>query len=144
MQFDLTIEGNVAEAPELRFTPSGKALCKFRLGHNTRRRTAAGEWVDGPTIWFTVAVWEALAERVVESIRKGDTVTVNARNEMSVFAYINQSTNKAAGELQITAANVAISLRFAEAESRRKPKPAASLDDPWPTEPAELEGQPVG
>ena len=142
MQFDLTIEGNVAEAPELRFLPSGKALAKFRLGHNTRRRTTAGEWVDGPTVWFTVAVWEALAERVVESIRKGDTVTVNARNDLSVFAYINQSTQKAAGELQITAANVAISLRFAEA--RRKPKPAASFDDPWPTEPAGLEGQPVG
>jgi single-stranded DNA-binding protein len=54
MQFNLTFEGNVADAPELRFTRSGKALCKFRVGHNMRRRTTAGEWVNGPTIWFTV------------------------------------------------------------------------------------------
>jgi single-strand DNA-binding protein len=143
MQFDLTIEGNVAEAPELRFTPSGKALCKFRLGHNTRRRTAAGEWVDGPTIWFTVAVWEALAERVAESIRKGDTVTVQSRSDLSVFAYINQTSGKAAGELQISAANVALSLRFNTAGSHRKPKPAVEVDDPWAAENAGRESEPA-
>lgn len=144
MQLDLTFEGNVAEAPELRFTPSGKALCKFRVGHNTRRRTTAGEWVDGPTIWFTVTAWEALAERVAESIRKGDTVTVTARNDLSVFAYINQSTQKAGGELQVSAANVALSLRFATAGSHRKPKPAADFDDPWAAENADRQDAPVG
>jgi single-strand DNA-binding protein len=144
MQFDLTFEGNVADAPELRFTPSGKALCKFRVGHNTRRRTTAGEWVNGPTIWFTVTAWQELAERIAESVRKGDTVTVNARNDLSVFAYTNQSTQKASAEVQVTAANVAISLRFAEAQSRRQPKPVAA-DEPWQDEmTADRESEPVG
>jgi single-strand DNA-binding protein len=129
MQFDLTFEGNVAEQPELRFTPSGNALCKFRVGHNTRRQNNAGEWVNGPTVWFTVTAWRDLAERIAESIRKGDTVIVNARNDLSVFAYTNQTSGNAAAEVQVTAANVAISLRFAEAQSRRKPKPAAGVDN---------------
>lgn len=129
MQFDLTFEGNVAEQPELRITPSGTALCKFRVGHNTRRQTSAGEWVNGPTIWFTVTAWRDLAERIADSVRKGDTVIVNTRNDLSVFAYTNQTSGNAAAEVQVTAANVAISLRFAEAQSRRKPKPAASVDN---------------
>ena len=146
MQFDLTFEGNVAEQPELRFTPSGNALCKFRVGHNTRRRNTAGEWVNGPTIWFTVTAWRDLAERIAESIRKGDTVIVNARNDLSVFAYTNQTTSAAAAEVQVTAANVAISLRFAEAQSMRKPKPAATtaVEDPWEAQMAELEGAQAG
>jgi len=61
-----------------------------------------------------------------------------------VFAYINKSTEKAAGELQITAANVALSLRFAEAASHRKPKPAADFDDPWAGRNADREPEPVG
>ena len=130
MQFDLTVEGNVAAYPELRFTESGKALARFRVGHNTRRRNNGGEWVNGPTIWLTVTCWEALAERVVDSLKPGDTVTVTARDDLSVFAYLNRNTNKAAGELQVTAANVAMSLRFNAAESRRQPKTTEAAD-PW-------------
>ncbi|WP_306211074.1 single-stranded DNA-binding protein [Actinoplanes sp. RD1] len=152
MQFDLTFEGNVADHPEVRFTPAGNALCRFRVGHNTRRRTNAGEWVNGPTIWFTVTAWRELAERVAESIRMGDTVIVTARNDLSVFAYTNRTTSNPAADLQVTAANVAISLRFAEAQSMRKPKPASAsasaeqgFEDPWDTQAAaELDAEPVG
>ncbi|MBN1173043.1 MAG: single-stranded DNA-binding protein [Micromonosporaceae bacterium] len=141
MLFTLTFEGNLAEDPELRFTPTSKAVCRFRVGHSTRRRTPGGEWGNGPTTWITVTAWEALAERVAEHLHRGDTVLVEARDDLSVWAYHNQTTDKPAGQLQVTAANVALSMRFNGAVARRGERAAAAGlpaetvgdGDPWDT-----------
>lgn len=130
MHFNFTFEGNLADEPELRFTETGRAVCRLRVGHNTRRRSNAGEWVNGPTMWVTVTAWEALAERIAGSLHKGDTVLVDGRDDLSVWAYVNQNNDKPAGQLQVTAANVALSLRFNPARSERADKPAAG-EDSW-------------
>jgi single-strand DNA-binding protein len=132
MLFNLTFEGNLAEDPELRFTPTGRAVCKIRVGHNTRRRTTNGDWGNGPTTWITVTCWETLAERVAE-LHRGDTVIVDARDDLSIWVYLNQTSNAPAGQLQVTAANVALSMRFAAASSHRTERPAADGGDPWDT-----------
>jgi single-strand DNA-binding protein len=139
MLFHFSFEGNLADAPELRFTPSGKAVAKLRVGHNTRRRNTTGEWVNGPTMWVSVTVWEDLAERVAEHLHKGDTVIVEGRDDLSVWAYHNQNTDKPAGQLQVTASNIALSMRFASATAVRDtttPAAGGSFDDPWATDPA--------
>src|SRR5690242_13853546 len=134
MLFTFAFEGNLGDAPELRFTPAGKAICKLRVGHNTRRRSAAGEWVNGPTMWVAVTAWEDLAERIAEHLHKGDTVIVEARDDLAVWAYLNQASEKPAGQLQVTAANVALSMRFKAATTVHADKPAAAVaEDPWPT-----------
>ncbi len=132
MQFTFTFEGNLAADPELRFTPTGKAICKLRVGHNTRRRNTAGEWVNGPTMWVTVTAWEVLAERAAE-LRKGDTVIIDARDDLSVWAYTNQENNAPAGQLQVTAANISLSLRFKSAQSITADTSIAGVEDPWST-----------
>jgi len=139
MLFSFTFEGNLGDDPELRFTPSGRAVCRMRVGHNTRRRNSAGEWVNGPTMWVTVTAWEDLAERLAESLRRGDTVIVEARDDLSVWAYLNQNTDKPVGQLQVTAANVALSMRFNPAVSQRTSKPVAEVEDPWDTATPDLE-----
>jgi single-strand DNA-binding protein len=140
MLFNFTFEGNLGDEPELRFTPTGKAVCKLRVGHNTRRRNTAGEWANGPTMWVTVTVWEALAEHVATSLHKGDTVIVEGRDDLSVWAYLNQSTDKPAGQLQVSAANVARSLRFGA--DKPTTKTSDDIDDPW-TADAERELEPA-
>ncbi len=132
MQFTFTFEGNLAADPELRFTPTGKAICKLRVGHNTRRRNTAGEWVNGPTMWVTVTAWEVLAERAAE-LRKGDTVIIDARDDLAVWAYTNQENNAPAGQLQVTAANISLSLRFKSAQSITADTSIAGVEDPWST-----------
>jgi single-stranded DNA-binding protein len=57
-------------------------------------------------MWVTVTAWETLAERLAEHLHRGDTVIVEARDDLSVWAYLNQSNDKPAGHLQVTAANV--------------------------------------
>ncbi|MDP9792590.1 single-strand DNA-binding protein [Catenuloplanes nepalensis] len=131
MQFQLTFEGNLAEDAELRFTPGGKAICKLRVGHNTRRRNNAGEWVNGPTMWVTVTAWETLAERAAE-LRKGDTVVIDARDDLSIWSYMSQANNAPAGQLQVTAANISLSLRFNAAQSMpTAARTTVDMEDPW-------------
>ena len=144
MLFSLAFEGNLADDPELRFTPTGKAMCRLRVGHNTRRRNTAGDWVNGPTMWVTVTAWEALAERIAEHLHRGDTVLVEARDDLSVWAYLNNN-DKPAGQLQVTAANVSLSLRFHGAQAKRADRPAAAehLDDEWASASPERELEPA-
>ncbi|WP_433616820.1 single-stranded DNA-binding protein [Dactylosporangium sp. CA-139114] len=145
MQFTFIFEGNLAEDPELRFTPGGKTVTKLRVGHNTRRRSASGEWTNGPTMWVTVTAWEGLAERAAEW-RKGDTVVVNARDDLSVWAYLNQANEKPGGQLQVTAENLSLSARFDGATSTRADKTSArtsAFEDQWPTEDETRELEPT-
>jgi single-strand DNA-binding protein len=144
MQFTFTFEGNLGSAPELRVTPSGVAVAKMSVGHNTRRRTSAGEWVNGPTLWVDVTCWRELAERVA-NLNKGDTVIVEARDDLSAWAYLNQNTNKPAARLQVTANNVAVSMRFAEATANRTPHPAGpqDMEDPWAGTDAQVPDSPA-
>ncbi|MEV6527135.1 single-stranded DNA-binding protein [Longispora sp. NPDC051575] len=119
MLFDFKFEGNLADNPELRFTPSGKAVCNLRVAHNTRRfDKAKNEWADGPTVWINVSCWEKLAERVAEGLRRGDTVLVEGRNDLTARAYMSKEDEKPAASLQVTAANVHLSFRFRPAVSQ--------------------------
>lgn len=146
MQFTFTFEGNLGSAPELRVTPSGVAVAKMSVGHNTRRRNAAGEWVNGDPIWIDVTCWRDLAERVA-NLSKGDTVIVDARDDLSAWAFLAQATNKPAARLQVTANNVAVSMRFADATSNRTTRAAGRSDDmqdPWAGTDAQVPDSPAG
>jgi single-strand DNA-binding protein len=149
MLFTFTIEGNLGAAPELRHTPSGVPVAKISVGHNTRRRNQSGEWVNGPTVWIDVTCWRELAERVA-NLTKGDTVIVDARDDLSAWPFTVQATGSPAARLQVTANNVAVSMRFAEATANRTPSPTGPdpMDDPWagtdaqaPDSPAEIAEQ---
>jgi single-strand DNA-binding protein len=69
----MMIIGNLGADPELRYTPSGKAVTNLRVAVNDRSRGADGEWVED-TMWIGVEVWEQQAERLAEQLRKGNKV----------------------------------------------------------------------
>lgn len=73
-----SLAGTLCADPELRFTGTGKALCKLRVAVAERGRDPdTGRWVDGPTEFVDVTVWGRQGENVTESLRKGDRVVVN-------------------------------------------------------------------
>jgi len=76
----LTITGNLAADPELRFTPSGAAVTNFTVISTPRRydRTT-GEWSDGEPISIRCNLWRAPAENVAESLKRGSRVIVTGR-----------------------------------------------------------------
>jgi single-strand DNA-binding protein len=69
----MMIIGNLGADPELRYTPSGKAVAELRVAVNDRSRGPDGEWQE-ETQWFRVELWEQAAERAAERLRKGHKV----------------------------------------------------------------------
>ncbi|MZE76678.1 single-stranded DNA-binding protein [Streptomyces sp. SID5475] len=76
----ITVVGNLVDDPELRFTPSGAAVAKFRVASTPRtfdRQT--NEWKDGESLFLTCSVWRQAAENVAESLQRGTRVIVQGR-----------------------------------------------------------------
>ena len=74
----LSIIGRLGADPEMRYTPSGRAVTELRVAVNQSTRNQAGGW-DEATDWFRVSVWGDRAERVAEQLRKGSSVFVEGR-----------------------------------------------------------------
>jgi single-strand DNA-binding protein len=76
----ITISGNLVDDPELRFTPSGQPVAKFRVASTPRfRDNSTGEWKDGDSLFLTCNVWRQAAENVAESLTRGMRVIVSGR-----------------------------------------------------------------
>ena len=76
----ITIIGNLVDDPELRFTPAGQPVARFRIASTPRvRDKASGEWKDGDSLFLTCNVWRQAAENVAESLQRGMRVIVTGR-----------------------------------------------------------------
>ena len=76
----ITIAGNLVDNPELRLTPAGQPVARFRVASTPRfRDNATGEWKDGDSLFLTCNVWRQAAENVAESLTRGMRVIVSGR-----------------------------------------------------------------
>ncbi|MER7497115.1 single-stranded DNA-binding protein [Streptomyces pharetrae] len=76
----ITVVGNLVDDPELRFTPAGAPVAKFRVASTPRvfdRQT--NEWKDGDSLFLTCSVWRQAAENAAESLQRGTRVIVQGR-----------------------------------------------------------------
>ena len=75
----VTLVGNIVDDPELRFTPSGQAMAKFRMAVSRRwQDRTSGEWQEESS-FFGCTCWREMAENVAESLKKGTRVIVSGR-----------------------------------------------------------------
>jgi len=70
--------GNVGSDPEMRYTPSGKAVTSFSMATNRKYTTSAGESRE-ETEWFRVSVWGKQGESCNQFLSKGRQVYVEGR-----------------------------------------------------------------
>jgi single-strand DNA-binding protein len=76
----ITIAGNLVDDPELRYTPTGQAVAKFRVASTPRfLDKTTNEWRDGDSLFLTCNVWRQAAENVAESLQRGMRVIVYGR-----------------------------------------------------------------
>jgi single-strand DNA-binding protein len=76
----ITVVGNLTDDPELRFTPSGAAVAKFRIASTPRTLDRqSGEWKDGEPLFLACNIWRDAAEHVAESLQRGARVIVQGR-----------------------------------------------------------------
>lgn len=71
------ITGNVTRDPELRFTPSGSAVCSFGVAtnHSVKKND---QWTDVPT-FHNIVVWGKQAEYLANVLKKGVKVSLQGR-----------------------------------------------------------------
>ena len=70
--------GNLGRDPEMRYTPSGKAVTSFSLASSRSWVTSNGERREA-TEWFNVVTWGNLAEICNQYLQKGSRVYVEGR-----------------------------------------------------------------
>jgi single-strand DNA-binding protein len=76
----ITIAGNLVDDPELRFTPAGQPVARFRVASTPRYMDkSTNEWKDGDSLFLTCNVWRQAAENAAETLRRGMRVIVSGR-----------------------------------------------------------------
>jgi single-strand DNA-binding protein len=151
----ITIVGNLVDDPELRFTPNGQPVAKFRVASTPRYLDkATNEWRDGDGLFLTCNVWRQAAENVAESLQRGMRVIVSGRLKQRNYE-TKEGENRTVYEIEVD--DVGPSLRNASAKvnkasrsggqgggswggnsSQSAPAQAASQpaeSDPWATDP---------
>lgn len=116
----MTVVGNLAGDPELRFTQNGHAVANFTIAQTPRTRDQqSNEWVDDETLWVRCSVWREYAENVAESLQKGARVVAHGRLKARSFEdkQGNQRTN---WEMDVD--EIGPSLRWATAVVNKTPK----------------------
>jgi single-strand DNA-binding protein len=136
-EVNVTIVGNLADDPELRYTQGGVAVVSVRVGSTPRtfnRQTSA--WEDGETVWVRCTAWREVAENVAQSLTKGTRVVVTGRLKAPSAYQSAQGEARASLELEIE--EIGASLRYATASVTRRAREAgagsgagAVAGDPW-------------
>jgi len=67
--------GYVGRDPELKYLPSGKAICNFSVATSERRFDADGNASDHTT-WWRVTAWGKTAEAIARYAKKGSKLLV--------------------------------------------------------------------
>jgi single-strand DNA-binding protein len=97
------IIGNLGRDPEMRYTPTGRAVTQFSVAVNqSTKNQQTGEWIE-ETDWFRVSIFGDRAERAAEQLRKGNRVFVEGRFRTREFE--GQDGQKRTS-LDVTADNV--------------------------------------
>lgn len=74
----VTLIGNLTKDPELRYIPSGSAVCSFGLAVNRAYTNADGEKQEDVT-FIDIVCWNKLAEACSQYLQKGSPVFVEGR-----------------------------------------------------------------
>jgi single-strand DNA-binding protein len=140
----ITVIGNLTDDPELRFTPSGAAVAKFRVASTPRfLDKQTNEWKDGEPLFLTCNVWRQAAENVAESLQRGARVIVSGRLRQRSYE-TREGEKRTVFELEVD--EIGPSLRYATAKVQKMSRSsgsgggygsggnggsASSFDDPW-------------
>jgi single-strand DNA-binding protein len=90
------LAGRLVADPELKYTQSGKAVCRVRLATN-----------DTQSVQFhAIVAWEQLAETAAQSLRKGGAVTVEGRLQTRTWD-ANDGSHRRVTEVVASAVNAA-------------------------------------
>jgi single-strand DNA-binding protein len=113
----ITIAGNLVDDPELRFTPAGQPVARFRVASTPRFLDKnTNEWKDGDSLFLTCNVWRQAAENCAESLTRGMRVIVQGRLRQRSYE-TKEGEKRTVYEIEVD--DVGPSLRNASAKVNR-------------------------
>ena len=158
----ITVIGNLTDDPELRFTPSGAAVAKFRVASTPRfLDRQSGEWKDGEPLFLACNIWRDAAEHVAESLQRGTRVIVTGRLRQRSYE-TREGEKRTVIELEVD--EIGPSLRYATAKVQKMSRSGGAgggfgsgsgggrpqggngggFDDPWATAAPASGSRPAG
>ena len=138
----ITIAGNLVDDPELRFTPAGQPVARFRVASTPRfRDNSTGEWKDGDSLFLTCNVWRQAAEHVAESLTRGTRVIVSGRLRQRSYE-TKEGEKRTVYEVEVD--DVGPSLRNASAKVNKVARNGSTQTAPGGPAGRPAGGQPAG
>ena len=138
----ITIAGNLVDDPELRFTPAGQPVARFRVASTPRfRDNSTGEWKDGDSLFLTCNVWRQAAEHVAESLTRGTRVIVSGRLRQRSYE-TKEGEKRTVYEVEVD--DVGPSLRNASAKVNKVARNGSTQTAPGGPVGRPAGGQPAG
>lgn len=129
----ITVAGNLVDDPQLRFTPTGQAVCNFRIASTPRIfNKQSNEWADGDSLFLTCNVWRQQAENCAESLQRGMRVVVTGR--LKQRSYEKDGDKRTVYEIEID--DVGPSLKSATAKVIKANRSSASQEQQAASKPA--------
>jgi len=119
----VTLVGNAARNPELRFTPSGQCVATFGLAVNRRWQNKQTSAWEESVSFFDVVAWGTLGENIAESITKGTRVIVTGRLQQRSWE-TDQGDKRS--KVEIVADEIGASLRWATVEVAKNERRSAA------------------
>ncbi len=97
----VVLVGRLTRDPEMRYTNSGTALCKFSLAVNRRKRSGDNNWTEEVS-FFDVLLWGRQAETLNNYLTKGKQVAVNGELRQNRWEQDGQKRSR----IEVVANNV--------------------------------------
>ena len=128
---NITMIGNLVDDPELRFTPSGAAVAKFRVASTPRYLDkTTNEWKDGDSLFLQCNIWRQAAENVAESLTKGMRVILSGRLKQRSYE-TKEGEKRTVFEVEVD--EVGPSLRNATAKVTKTTRQGGAAGGGFPT-----------
>ncbi|MBV1940790.1 single-stranded DNA-binding protein [Streptomyces sp. BV286] len=132
----ITVVGNLVDDPELRFTPSGSAVAKFRIASTPRtfdRQT--NDWKDGDSLFLSCQVWRQTAENVAHSLTRGMRVIAQGRLKQRSYED-REGVKRTVYELEVDEVGPSLTRATAtvtkvSVQKQSAPAPGSAAADPW-------------
>jgi len=126
--------GRLGQDPELKYTPSGQAVCNFTLATSENWSDKNGQKQER-TEWHRIVVWGKLGELCNQYLQKGRQAFVEGRLQ-------TRSWDGKDGQKRYTTETVAMTVQFLGApQARSEDRPAAAAKTETPAAPAAAEGE---
>lgn len=125
--------GNLGADPELRYTPTGEAVTKFRIATTEKFKDREGNLKES-TEWHNIVCWRRQAEIANEYLKKGNPVYIEGSiktrsydDKNGVKRYITEIITQ---RLQLLGSR-------GQGQAAAQEQPAPAQETPEPTMPAE-------